>query len=233
MRLLLTCCMLISISSTASHASGLTYGNDEKFQFTVGFHKALIWAFRESDEEDTDESPFVDNSVSKFDLKEVAEETGTPVGISISVNMWDIMEPRLSMDWFSFKYDELEGSKVDRTDYTLDILLGWNTNHFAGRRLAGLTYKLYPYGFFGFGYSDYEETIRMAGFPDQKGNIVLSDVGNFNLGVGVRFGLSKLFNVGLEFGTKLRDFKTVNNPQPTGKASEGYLKFNFTAGYGI
>ena len=113
------------------------------------------------------------------------------------------------------------------------MLLGWNTNHFSGKRIAGLTYKLYRYGFFGFGYTNYEETIRSGGLPEQKGNIVLSDVSNLNLGAGIRFGLASLFNVGVELGTKLRDFKTVADPQPTGKAHEGYLKFNFTAGYGI
>ena len=236
MRRLLPYCLLIAISSTAAHASGLAYGNDERFQFTVGFHKALIWAGRDSDKEDTDESPLVDNGVRKLDLKDVAEGNGTPIGISVSVNMWDIVEPRLTMDWFSLKYDEFDlpfTGSADRTDYTLDLLLGWNTNHFSGNRLAGLVYKFYPYGFFGFGYSDYEETIRSGGLPDRKGNVVLSDVGNLNMGAGVRFGLSKLFNVGLELGTKLRDFKTVNDPQPDGKANEGYLKFNFTAGYGI
>jgi hypothetical protein len=124
-------------------------------------------------------------------------------------------------------------SRIRRTDYTLNLLLGWNTNHFSGKKIAGLTYKLYPYGFFGFGYTDYEETIRSGGLPEQKGNIVLSDVSHLNMGADVRLGLSKIFNIGLELGTKLRDFKTVNDPQPDGKAHEGYLKFNFTAGYGI
>src|SRR5210317_1537384 len=123
-------CILLICSHTFS--SILKYGEDERFDFTLSFQKPIIWSLRSSDTKDDEKTPFENEGVYKFDLKEILEETELPTALSLSINMYDIVEPRITLELLSLHYYKYNlsytGSTVDRKDLTLDILLGYNLN---------------------------------------------------------------------------------------------------------
>lgn len=220
--------------SMAGPSSIAVYSGEETFNVYFGVYKPMIWAYRETDIDDDDDNPFENSGEYRFDLKEIVQTDAFPVGIFASVNFFGILEPRVSLEWFSFEYDDSEvgfQGTVDRTDFALDVLLGYDLNRRGEKLALGLVYQFYPYLFAGVGRTDYEESLTSAG-ESRNGNVVLADVGHLNLGFGARFGLAKLFNVGAEIGIKAREFKTVESPQPSGKAGEGYLRVNFALAYG-
>lgn len=225
----------IAVLPAAAGPSWAAYTGEERFIFYVGIYKPVIWSFRESDDQDDESTPFENEGDYKFDLKEVVEATGFPTGVSASVNLFGVVEPRISYEWFSFKYDDyslaFNGSPVDRKDYAMDVMLGYDINRINPKQMAGLIYQLYPYGYVGLGYTDYNEKITVEG-RTREGNIILADASHVNLGVGVRYGLAKMVNAGAELGIKIRDFKTENPPQPSGIAGEGYLRMNVSVAYG-
>lgn len=228
--------ILIAVApAVAGGSSWAVYTGEERFTIYVGIYKPIIWSFRESDGADDESTPFENEGEYKFDLKEIVEAKGFPTGVSASVNFFGVVEPRISYEWFSFKYDDyglaFNGSPVARKDYALDVMVGYDINRINPKQVAGLIYQLYPYGYVGLGYTDYTEKLTVAGLT-REGNIILADASHINLGVGLRYGLAKLVNVGAEVGIKIRDFKTEEPPQPSGIAGEGYLRLTFAAAYG-
>lgn len=226
---------LSGLPAFAGPGSWITYSGEDRFVVYLGIHKPLIWSFRESDVKSDPDNPF-DEGESKFDLKEIAEEDGYPTGIHASVNLFGIVEPRISLEWFKFHFEDnslsFSGTPVYRSDYALDVLLGFDINRIRGRRIAGLLYQLYPYLYAGMGYTNYTEKFTVAGGETRSGNFVLADVSHLNLGFGARYGLAKVFNAGAEIGIKSRDFKTVEPPQPSGRAGEGHFRVYLAAGFG-
>ena len=213
--------------------SWVRYTAEEKNTIYIGVYKPLIWSLLEADTQDDPSTPFDNEGVSRFDLKDVVKTNESPTGVFLSANFFGIVEPRVGFEWFAFAYRNGLGfqGKVDRKDYALDVLLGYDLNRFNTMQWGGFIYQFYPYAFAGIGFTDYDEKITSNG-QTRNGNVILADVHHFDLGIGSRFGLIKLLNAGAELGFKAREFKTVNGPQPDGIASEGYLRVYIAAGYG-